>query len=141
MAYNESLKAAIEDVQTTIASITGVAAAPLSPPDAPSGQWPLSIAFPRLGSITGGGSQQVVGLHTIICQIHYSRSDLARAYVGIIPYLESVIEAVLADPTLGGTVTTINGELAYTFGGMTFAGIDTIGWEFEIPVKIRYTEA
>ncbi len=141
MAYNEDLQSAIEDLQSTIGAITGVKAAPDNPPDVPSGQWPFSIAFPRTGEFQGGGNAQVVGLHTIVVQLHYHRQDLSRSYETIIPYLETVIEAILADVTLGGTVTTIRDSITYTFGAMTYAGIDTIGWQFEVPVKIRYTEA
>ena len=141
MAFNESLLSAITQVQTTIAAVTGIKAAPANPPDAPSGQWPLSVAFPRLGRFSGGGYAQVVGYHTIIVQIHYARADLARAYSTICPYLETVIEALLADPTLGATVTTIDGEITYTFGEMVWGGIPTIGWQFDVPVKIRYTTA
>jgi len=139
MAFNESLQSAIEAVQSTISAITGVAAAPAAPTDAPSGQWPISIAFPRLGEFSGGGNAQTVGYHTIVVQLHYARADLARAYATIVPYLESIIEALHADVTLGATVTTISDTIGYEFGAMEWAGLNTIGWQFEIPVKIRYT--
>lgn len=139
MSWNESLVDAITELQDTIGDLTGVAAAPASPVDAPSGQWPISIAFPRAGTFEGGGAAQAVGYHTIVVQLHYSRQELKRAYATIAPYLETIAEAILDDPTIGGEVTTIMG-LSYTFGGMTFAGIDTIGWQFDVSVKVRYTE-
>lgn len=140
MSFNESLQAAIAEVQDLIGDITGIAAAPENPNDAPSGQWPLSIAFPRGGSFEGGGAAQVVGYHTIVVQLHYARTDLARAYAAIVPYLEEIAAVVLDDPTLAATVTTVT-AFRHSFGGMIYAAIDTIGWQFEIDVKIRYTEA
>jgi hypothetical protein len=138
--YNESLSAAITALQTLVAAVTGIKAAPASPPDAPSGQWPLSIAFPSAGRFEGGGNVQLAGYHTIVVQIHYTRADLARAYATIAPYLETVVAAIAASPTLSSTVTAIAGPVLYSFGAMTFASVDTIGWQFDVPVKIRYTE-
>jgi len=140
VSYNQSLNAAIGDVISTIDAVTGVKAFD-NPADAPSGQWPLGIGFPRAGRFTGGGSQQTTGYHTIVIQLHYPRSSLSKAYSTIIPYVEGIIEALHADPTLGGTVTTISGDIGYSFGSMTWAEIPTIGWQFEVPVKIRYTDA
>jgi len=138
--FNESLITAIAQVQMTIGTITGIKAAPANPPDAPSGQWPLSIGFPKDGRYSGGGSAPIFGHHTVVVQIHYPRADLARAYAAVAPYVDFVAGALLADPTLSGTVTTISGEITYTFGAMVWAGVDTIGWEFGVPIKIRYTE-
>ena len=140
MAWNEALQNAIEDVQGTIRALTGIAGAPNDPTDAPSGQWPVSVAFPRSGQFSGGGNQQVQGLHNIVVQLHYPRADLERAYAAIVPYVETIAEAVLDDPTLGSTATA-SGPLTYTFGAMTWASVNTIGWQFELTVKIRYTSS
>ena len=140
MAWNEALQACIEDVQGTIRALTGIAAAPNDPTDAPSGQWPIVIGFERSGQFTGGGNQQVQGIHNTVYQYHYPRADLERAKRAIEGHLEAIAEAILTDPTLGGTATS-SGPLDYSFGGMTLANVDTIGWQFELPVKIRYTSS
>lgn len=139
--FNEGLQATIAAAQALIGAITGVAAAPEQPTDAPSGQWPYCIAFPASGSFSGGGggSVQLQGLHTVVFQIHYARHDLKTAYDAILPYVEEVANALTADPTITATATTTN-DVRYTFGAMEYAGIDTIGWQFEVQFKIRYTE-
>jgi hypothetical protein len=112
------------------------------PPGAPPSTWPFSVAFPRRGTFSGGGGGSVglEGYHTIVVQLHYARKNQEQAYARIVPYLEPVIKAITDDPTLTGSVTTIDDQISYTFGGLTYAAIETIGWEFEIPVKIRYSE-
>ncbi len=139
MAFNESLKAAIEAVQTTIGALTDVKKAPLTPPTINS-EWPLSAAFPSEGQFSGGGNVQVVGYHNITVQLHYPQKDMQLAYQNIIELLETIVAALNADPTLGSAVTTITDRIDYSFGTMSLAGVPTVGWQFTIPVKIRYTE-
>ncbi len=54
-------------------------------------------------------------------------------------YAESIPNAIMADPTLGGTVDTVVDPITYTFGAMEWAGLETIGYSYEIVVKIQET--
>lgn len=123
-------------VQSSIvASVSGIRSAPEDPPDDMS-VYPFAVCFPSNGQLTGN-EDNGKDFHTLILQVHGTRKDLPRDYAAVIGYIETVGHALRDDPTLGGNVETIVGEIEYSFGQMEWAGVQTLGPQFQFEVKIR----
>jgi hypothetical protein len=140
MTWTESLESAAQYVQTLVGSITGVRAAAASPRDQEA-VFPASVCFPRAGRFENPSSGLIIGFHTLTLQLHYPRTELARAYDTVMPYLEKIAEKLIDAPTLNDTVEGLASDIAYTFGQMSYGGTETIGWQFEFTVKIVYSES
>lgn len=103
---------------------------------------PFATAFPGPGEFQIVSSGMTKGLQHIILEIHKVRKDLPRDLEIIIPYGELVkdfltIDAnrTLPDSAGADTVDTIIG-CDYDFGPLGWADVDTLGWQFDIEVKI-----
>jgi hypothetical protein len=140
MTWTQSLDAAAQYVQGLIADVTGIRSAPTAPRDLEAA-FPASVCFPRSGRFENPSSGLIIGYHTLVIQIHYPRVELSRAYTTIVPYLEKIAEVLIDDPTLGATVTTIVEDIQYSFGQMAYGEVPTLGWQFEVTVKVSYTES
>jgi hypothetical protein len=139
-----ALQEAIAGLQDIAGSVTGVRVAPDYAPENLN-IWPAAIAFPESGTITSESDAWYIGLHNLILELHVARGDLPKVLEKIIPLGEDVYEALLADPTLGGTVSTY-GDLTYEFGPMEYGSppgaAATFGWRFTLTdVKIMGTLA
>lgn len=118
----------------------GARGAPVAPPEAIS-QFPFSTCYAAEGSISSNDASFKTGLHTFLCEIHFSRQSLPAAITAATPYIETMAARLLADPTLGGTVSTIVGSITYTFGYLDWGGVAEvhIGPQFRITVKMQGT--
>ena len=130
------LQAAIDDVQNTVAGLTGIRAAPHEPPESLN-VYPFCVAYAGSGSWEYGPMGDKKGIQNIVLELHVARKDLARDIAAAMAYCESIPNAIMADPTLGGTVNTISGPIVYTFGALSWAGTDTLGFRWTIPVKLQ----
>lgn len=139
-----SVEAALLNLQAKWLSISGVNSAPDYPPEA-TGAFPFAVSYERSGRLVGRSYQfgdELVVLHT---ELHVARAMLPRAIETIMPYRDQFLDLLIADPTLGGTVSTINGEVTWTFGRLgwgqesrsQYDQPNTIGYRFEIPVKVQ----
>lgn len=135
-----TLEAAIRNLQTHSLSVTGIKAAPADPPDSLS-VFPFALAYPEGGRILGGSAQFMRGIHIIIVEFHVNRTLLPAAIATAKGYIEEYAGILLGDPTLGGEVDTIildrEQNITYEFGVLEWAGVQTIGVRFHIPVKIE----
>ena len=129
------LIAAIADVQGTVGALTGIREGPTYPGDKLP-PLPSSFCFASSGEWKQQPAGYRTGLHTITLQIHWDRKDLARDVTKAMGFCETIPNAIMADPTLGSTVSTVVDPITYTFGMMEWAGMQTIGWSFNITVKI-----
>jgi len=139
------LEDAVAALQFLIGQIDGLRGAPTDPPEKITA-FPFAVAFPTDGEWAFGDESYDTGLHTIVLQIHTARKDLPRDVAAIIPYGELVreklrggtngINILLPDSAGSATVDTIDG-LRYTFGKLNYEGIPTIGWSFEVDIKIE----
>jgi hypothetical protein len=130
------LTRAMEYIVARAGELQGMRSAAKRPPDKIT-DYPFATAFPGTGTIGIGnpqGSRRDV--HTIILEIHVARKDLPSDIDRVLPFVDLVGDKLQSDPTLGGTVTTIVGDISYTFGPLGWFGQETIGWQFQIPVKI-----
>jgi hypothetical protein len=74
-------------------------------------------------------------LVTIFAEIHVSRALLAAAVTQAMGLRDPFLQSLIADPTLGDTVSTTN-EIRRSFGRMEWGDVETIGYRFEIDVKV-----
>ena len=131
-----TLQSTITYIQTELAKVSSIRAAPQYPPEQLN-VFPIAVCFPRSGRFeprSSGWSQQ---FHDIVVQIHVARKDLARDVAAFSGIPEAIAAALLADPTLGGNVSTFQ-KISYTFGELGWGGAQTIGFSFVIEgVKIN----
>jgi hypothetical protein len=132
-----SLVTAITRVQAIAGGLAGIRQAPTNPPES-SAMFPFAVSYAKSGTETPQSAGWSVSLHTLVCEIHCQRSNLPLSVAQALPLYELFAAAVLADPTLAGTVQTTN-QLRYTFGGMKYADVPTIGYQIEIDVKTTPT--
>jgi hypothetical protein len=133
-----ALQDAIARIQTLVAAVDGIRASPQYLPEAIN-IFPYSVCYAGNGSYDFGPSGVMKGLHNIILEIHVARKDLPRDTEKVMDYADSIPLAIMHDPTLGATVSTI-GPITYTFGGMQYGDQLTLGFRFTISnVKLMTT--
>jgi hypothetical protein len=123
-------------LQATALTLPGMRSAPELPPEK-AAAYPFAVTFPYQGDWDGLSGGWMIGLHTLATEIHVARKNLPYDVAKVIGYCETFANALLRDPTLGGHVDTINGGIRYTFGPMNWGGQETIGYRFEINVKVQ----
>jgi hypothetical protein len=121
---------AIAAIQDTVGAVTGIRVAPDYAPDNLS-IFPASVVYPRTGTIDSGPAGNMKALHNFVIEIHVDRMNLQKDLARVIPFGDSIPEALLDDPTIDGTISTF-GVIDYTFGPMTWGDIPTIGWRFVV---------
>ena len=129
------LVAAIADLQGTIGALTGIREAPTYPGDKLP-PLPSSFCFVASGEWKQQPAGARTGLHVLRLQIYWDRKDLARDVTKAMVYVETIPNAIMADYTLGGTEDTVVDPITYTFGAMEWTGMQTIGYSYDITVKI-----
>jgi hypothetical protein len=129
-----TLQAAIADLQAKARAMSGIKEAPVEPPES-TGEYPFVVTYPRSGSFELASEGFGYVLATLFTEIHCSRQLLGPGITKALPYAELFPQVVLADPTLGGAVAAVN-DLHFTFGELTWGGIGTVGFRWEVDVKI-----
>lgn len=131
-----SVEGAIEYIQALWLAIPGVEAAPDNPVEA-SAAMPFAITYEQDGEFVEQSHGFAYDLATLVSEVHVARQllplSIATAYSLRTPFLQALMD----DPTLGGTVETTRG-IRRRFGGMTYGDDDnqTIGYRFEIEIKL-----
>ncbi len=122
-----------------LGALSGVRKATDNPPDSLN-VFPFAVAWvdeyqyekKRLGNLFSNGTFVLVG------QIHVARKDQARALATLEVYPDLIRTALVADPTLNGTVNNI---LEYKPSG-PIPGVwdsqNTLYIEFRVTVDIKY---
>lgn len=138
-----SVEAAILNLQAKWLSISGVNSAPDYPPEAP-GAYPFAVTYERRGRLAGRSFGFGDELVVVFSELHVARAFLPRDIEAVMPYRDKFLALLIADPTLGGTVSTLtpNG-VSWTFGRLgwgqeatTSQEPNTIGYRFELEVKV-----
>ncbi len=130
---------AIEWIQGQIRTISGIRAAPNEPPN-DMNAYPYVVAYEGPGEFWyGDPAGQYKGLHQVIIELHVARKDLPRDVTKLRTYFEPVAEKIMADPTWGGTIDTIQAPINHS--GLVALGWNdktpTIGYAFRVTVKIH----
>ena len=132
-----TLSTAIAWIQGEVAEYRGMRAAPAQPPEG-ANQFPFSVCYNRNGELANQRSGFADELETIILEVHVSRALLSEAVTRALTYHALVLATLIGAPTLGDTVATQNG-VRWTFGELGWGGVVTIGYRYEIDVKMHAT--
>ena len=126
---------AIARIQTIARGLDGMREAPEYVPESIN-QFPFALTYYRQGETTTMVGWRK-GLHTVHCEIHVARQILPNALKQAMPFYDALLAGLEADPTLGGTVSTIVWPVTHTFGWMEYGGPtnQTIGWRFAVTFK------
>jgi len=128
-----SLEGAIGQIQTIVRAIPGIQSAPTSPPSS-AGAFPFAVSYPRSGNLVMNSVDWGNVLHTVYTELHFANQLLEISIPQSMPYARLVFLGLMADVTLGGNVSEIS-AVRYTFGKLAWAGVETIGFRFEIDMK------
>ncbi len=129
---------ALEDLITQLVvvetAISGVAAAHAAVPEA-LGSMPAFINFPSAGSaeMTPGVSHE---LHTVVAELHVARGDQKVAEAAARPFIQLFLNALWADPTIGGKCDSVN-EVRYRYGRLDWNEEHHLGIRFEVDLRQR----
>jgi hypothetical protein len=120
-------------------NLAGIKGAPEVPPEQIN-QFPFAVVWPNTGIISQLTNTDYKSLDTLALEIHVARKNLPVAMTAIYPYLDLVAAMLMNNPTLNGTVQTINlshaeGGVAWSFGELNWQETKTLGFRFDIPVK------
>lgn len=126
---------AIARIQAIARGLSGMVEAPDYVPESMN-QFPFAMTYYRQGNTTLQMGWRK-GLHTVFCEIHVARQILPLAIQTAMPFYERFMAAIEADPTLGGTVSTVVSPINHTFGWLEFGSPENrnIGWRFELTFK------
>jgi hypothetical protein len=137
----------VADVRDAIVKVQAIARALTGMREAPDDPRANMVAFPFAISYAGNGgfaAQAGVGkgMHHIVTDMHCAReADMAQAVQMEHAFLDDFANALLADPTLGGVVSTIvatdDNQVRYSFGPTNYCGVPTIVLRWDILVKIQ----
>jgi len=124
---------AIAQIQSMVKSLALIKEAPSEPPES-ANQFPFTIAYPGRGTFQFETYGWGTGLNEIVLEVHFARTNLPKAIRQAIPFHEQFLDLLIADPTLSGTVTTVN-QVDYEFGQLEYASVQTIGWLYTLRLK------
>lgn len=150
----------VREVVATVRSIPLLGSAYDAPVDQIYGPWPAIVAYPETGSYRLATTSMAHsrpgswGVHTITIRIHWPRKDLEHDIVRILPFADTISEALLASfvrDRFGGTVVALgdarspgaSGAIRYEFGDGQYGGVDTVafGFSFEVTTQPVIEEA
>ena len=135
MALKEAVAEIIDELQT----INGIRRVPNEPPEN-NDQFPFAVVYPITGLYTQGPAQLMKGLHSVNIELHVVRkADLAREFNQIMDLIDTIPWELMKLLNDGGysELDTI-GQIEYTFGPLSWAGVETLGVTYTITgVKVQ----
>lgn len=133
-----TIEAAILNLQDKLLALSGMKAAPDYPPEG-AGAFPFGVSYERNAGTMANSDSFADDLAVIWCEIHVARQILPKAIQTAMAFRDPLLKALIADPTLAGSISTIRWPVLRTFGLLTWGGLETIGYRFEVPVKVLLT--
>lgn len=134
-----SIQAACHATMAAVRGVSGVRAAPNQPPDKMT-IFPTAICYPGPSTFNLDNAATKRKLVTIVLELHVAYKSFGQDYEVLLPFADSVTDALLADITLGGTVQTILAGGPIEFSGlipMNYPPNDTLGYRWQFSIKIR----
>jgi hypothetical protein len=135
-----SLETVIAQVQTYVATLTGIRKAPSQPPEQMNA-FPFAISYPSSGTWRMAPAGSKTGLHNIAIEIHVMRKDLPRDFDKAMDYsdiLPNLLFLKLKDDNKWNFTIDTFGAISYTFGPLGYGGVDTLGFRFIVEeVKVQ----
>jgi hypothetical protein len=131
-----SIQDAIDAINVLLRAVSGIRVVPDDPPDSMN-IYPFAVVYPGSGTWDQGVPGERLGLCSLIVELHVARRDLPTAVQHALTFADTVPDALMADPTLTGSVSTY-GVIEWTFGPLAWGDTPTIGWRYTLTnVKIR----
>lgn len=136
------LEDAVAAVARLVGTVPGLRGSPSQPPEKIT-EFPFAITTPGNGEWQVRSKGYMVGLHTIGVWIHMSREDLPRKVQTVTPFGELVAAVLLhSDNTslpdaAGNPTASAILALRYTFGPLGYVTVPTMGYAFELDIKIE----
>ncbi len=129
MAY--TMQDVIDYVQLKVRGVSGVRAAP----ETVSGSmaiYPFAIAYagPEVWEVAPVGTGKAI--RTVIIEVHVARKDLPRDVEKAMGFSDSIPLAFMADPTLGGKVSTFSRVRSDGIINLGWGKVQTLGFKFYI---------
>jgi hypothetical protein len=135
MALKDAVKEIVDELQT----IKDIRRVPDNPPEN-NDQFPFAVAYPLTGAYTAGPPVgNLKGLHNVNVELHIARKDLPRDYALVMDIIDQIPEELVKLLNAGGYSNLATfGEITYTFGPLSWAGVDTLGVTYTITdVKVE----
>jgi len=136
------ITSAIRAVQDTWLTISGIKAAPDTPPESIN-QFPFAVTYEGTGTVyiddmySDTFARQTA---TIVSELHLTRQNLPTAIANAMAYRNSFLDALRDNPTLSGTVMMIT-QISFQFGKLEYGEDNpTIGYQFTISADLELTQ-
>lgn len=132
------LKDAVAEIVDELQTITGIRHVPNSIPEN-NDLFPFAVVYPLTGLYTQGPAQLMKGLHSVNIELHVARKDLPRDFKVVMDLIDEIPYELMKLLKDGGytNLSTI-GDVEYTFGPLSWAGVDTLGVTYTITgVKVE----
>ena len=130
--HNKTVQEALDVLAVIVDGLSGIRQAFEEPPD-------QLVVFPAALMYAGGGreeySKPILGQHTLICEIHYSRKDMTRAVQALMPYIDLMMEALWTNWQLSGAVTEVRAIDYAMEWDRTYNSVETVALVFSIEVN------
>lgn len=136
------ITSAINAVQAIWLTISGIKAAPDTPPESIN-QFPFAVTYEGTGTVylddmySGTFARQTA---TIISELHLTRQNMPTAVASAMAYRNSFLDALRDNPTLSGAVMMIP-QVSFQFGKLEYGEDNpTLGYQFTISVDLELTQ-
>lgn len=137
-----ALKDAVAEIVDELQTISGIRRVPDAPPEN-NDQFPFAVVYPLTGTYEQQMTRLMKGLHSINIELHVARKDLPRDFSLVMELIDTIPTELMALHAAGGfSYLATFGIIEYTFGPLSWAGVDTLGVTYTINnVKIETTVA
>jgi len=133
------LKDAVAEIIDELQTISGIRYAPDELVESANEQFPFAVVYPLTGRYTVGPSTLMKGLHGINIELHVARKDLPRDFSTVMKLIDEIpyqIDKLRKDGKL--TAMSTFGDITYTFGPLSWSGVETLGVTYTIEeVKVE----
>ena len=126
----------VSQLQRLASTLSGIRQAPARPPEQMS-EFPFAVSTLRRVNPLWE-TDWINALATFATQIHVARKDSTQDYSAFMAYGLTYPKLLFENPTLSGLVSTIIPDgVRVRLAIMEYGGQPTIGFDFEIDVKMR----
>lgn len=134
-----TINAAVLRLQAVVGAVAGVKSAPDYPPDKPAA-YPFAIAYMGGGDFNSLRHSERLDRYVgnITLELHVSAQNMPSRVAEITPMIELIRDAIAADSRLNNTLSAPISSLNVSpLQGFTYAGVETLGYIFTVPVVIH----
>jgi hypothetical protein len=133
-----ALKDAIAEIVDELQTISDIRRVPDEPPEN-NDQFPFAVVYPTSGSYAQLMTVEMRALHNVNIELHVSRKDLPRDFALVMKLIDTIpLELMKLHKDGGFSNLDTFGDIAYIFGPLNWAGVDTLGVTYTITdLKIK----